>query len=212
MNIPHHERLVTRRDFLLRAGAGFGALALTYLEQQRLFASTGPAALDPLAAKPPNFSAKAKSVIFLFMEGGPSHLDTFDYKPRLRELAGQKLPVSGKSILHTRLGRGTLQSAGEPWRYRWRQRMGIRSIVPRRWSQSRSGQSPSKVGDRIYRHGRPLPILLWISNGWHQKDWKPRKLQPGLLTVSGWQTPINPASEKCPDRNIMSSLNTVSRP
>src|SRR6516162_4879604 len=99
MNIPHHERLVTRRDFLLRAGAGFGALALTYLEQQRLFASTGPAALDPLAAKPPNFSAKAKSVIFLFMEGGPSHLDTFDYKPQLRRLAGQKLPESFGPII-----------------------------------------------------------------------------------------------------------------
>src|SRR2546425_12282061 len=91
--IPHHERLYTRRDFLSRAGAGFGAVALAYLlEQDRLLASAAEVAANPLGAKPQHFAAKAKSVIFLFMEGGPSHLDTFDYKPKLRELAGEKLP------------------------------------------------------------------------------------------------------------------------
>jgi hypothetical protein len=98
--LPHHEPLYTRRDFLSRAGAGFGALALTFLlEQERLLAVPGKAALDPLAPHPQHFPAKAKSVIFLFMEGGPSHLDTFDYKPKLRELAGQKLPESFGPII-----------------------------------------------------------------------------------------------------------------
>src|SRR6266403_6404125 len=93
--IPHHESLYTRRDFLSRAGAGFGALALTYLlEQERLLATSAGPTPNPLSAKPPHFAAKAKSVIFLFMEGGPSHLDTFDPKPKLRELAGQRLPES----------------------------------------------------------------------------------------------------------------------
>jgi len=93
--VPHHEPLFNRRDFLARAGAGFGALALTYLlERESLLASTVAAAANPLAARPQHFPARAKSVIFLFMEGGPSHLDTFDYKPKLREMAGQRLPES----------------------------------------------------------------------------------------------------------------------
>jgi hypothetical protein len=98
--LPHHEALFTRRDFLTRAGAGFGALALTYLmEQERQLAAATGSADDALAARSPHFSAKAKSVIFLFMEGGPSHLDTFDYKPQLRRLAGQKLPESFGPII-----------------------------------------------------------------------------------------------------------------
>src|SRR5713101_4303800 len=98
--VPHYESLYTRRDFLSRAGAGFGALALTYLlEHDRLLASPSKTPASPLSPKPPHFSAKAKSVIFLFMEGGPSHLDTFDPKPKLRELAGQRLPESFGSII-----------------------------------------------------------------------------------------------------------------
>jgi hypothetical protein len=97
---PHHESLYTRRDFLSRAGAGFGALALTYLlEQERLLAGPTPPASDPLAQRPQHFPAKARNVIFLFMEGGPSHLDTFDPKPKLREFAGQKLPESFGPII-----------------------------------------------------------------------------------------------------------------
>src|SRR5258706_9974519 len=97
---PHHEPLYNRRDFLTRAGAGFGALALTYLlEKEALAASVVSSATNPFAAKPPHFPAKAKSIIFLFMEGGPSHLDTFDPKPKLREMAGQRLPESFGPII-----------------------------------------------------------------------------------------------------------------
>src|SRR6266581_4165107 len=97
---PHLELLYTRRDFLSRAGAGFGALALAYLlEQESAIANTTQVDPNPLGPKPPHFSAKARNVIFLFMEGGPSHLDTFDYKPRLREMAGQKLPESFGPII-----------------------------------------------------------------------------------------------------------------
>src|SRR2546427_8112858 len=104
--VPHYEPLYTWRDFRSRRGAGFGALALTYLlERDRLLAAPVEASTNPLAAKPSHFAAKAKSVIFLFMEGGPSHLDTFDYKPKLRELAGQRLPESFAPII-TALGVG----------------------------------------------------------------------------------------------------------
>src|SRR5687767_15050614 len=83
----------SRRQMLMQAGAGFGYLALQgMLGQQALAAATASASgavkpgasLSPLAAKTPHFAPKAKRVIFLFMQGGPSHLDTFDYKPKLQ--------------------------------------------------------------------------------------------------------------------------------
>ena len=82
----------TRRDFLRRAGGGFGALALADLLQRIPLGAAQPAM--PLAAKPLPLRARAKSVIFLFMEGGPSHLDLFDPKPLVNQLAGQPIPPS----------------------------------------------------------------------------------------------------------------------
>ncbi len=97
-NGPETLRPTTRRDLLSRAGFGFGMLALSaILSEEGLLAAEaeGPAATpNPLAPRQPHFSAKAKSVIFLFMSGGPSHLETFDPKPELQRLAGQKLPES----------------------------------------------------------------------------------------------------------------------
>ncbi len=74
------ERSLNRRDFLTRAGGGFGALALT-----GMLRAAAPAA---------HHRGGAKRVIFLFMEGGPSHMDLFDPKPELNRLAGQRLPGS----------------------------------------------------------------------------------------------------------------------
>jgi hypothetical protein len=96
MSIPHYEVLANRRDFLLRSGAGFGALAMSYLTQDNpLFA----AHVSPLATKQSHYPATAKSCIFLFMEGGPSHIDLFDPKPKLNELAGQPLPPSFGNVI-----------------------------------------------------------------------------------------------------------------
>ena len=94
-SLPHYERPVTRRDMLLKGGAGFGGLALASL----LGAQSAGAAATPLAAQRSFRPARAKSVIFLFMEGGPSHLDTFDPKPLLNELAGKPLPQSFGKII-----------------------------------------------------------------------------------------------------------------
>src|SRR5215471_11076996 len=80
-----------RREFLTDACCGFGALAFaSMLQQEELRA----AAFNPLAPKPPHMPAKAKSVVFLFLAGGPSHMDTFDPKPLLNQLNGQKRPAS----------------------------------------------------------------------------------------------------------------------
>ena len=79
--------LASRRRFLTRAGSGLGALALGHMLGQ-----SAPAAGMP--AKKPHHAPKAKSVIWLFMEGGPSHMDLFDPKPALHRLAGQPTPES----------------------------------------------------------------------------------------------------------------------
>ena len=84
--------LPTRREMLSRAGGGFGSLALAgLLADQGLLADSTPTALSPLAARPAHFAPKAKSVIFLFMYGGPSHIDLFDYKPALKKFAGKNV-------------------------------------------------------------------------------------------------------------------------
>ncbi|MCS7025034.1 MAG: DUF1501 domain-containing protein [Bryobacteraceae bacterium] len=89
--MPEHVRLTkNRRDFLRDAFCGFGSLAFASLLAQEQ-ARAGK--LNPLAAKPPHFAPKARAVIFLFMAGGPSHIETFDPKPLLNQLHGQKRPA-----------------------------------------------------------------------------------------------------------------------
>src|SRR5215831_8542114 len=111
MNPSHHllldPRLMSRREMLRRAGLGFGSWALLDLlardgvaaEPSAISESPSAVPLNPLAPKPPHFPARAKSVIFLFMQGGPSHIDTFDPKPLLAKLDGQPLPASATSSL-----------------------------------------------------------------------------------------------------------------
>src|SRR6059058_3293602 len=84
-----------RRSFLRNAGCGFGSVALAALlaEEGKLFADDEPAT-DPLAPRKPHFEPAAKRVIYLFMSGGPSHVDLFDPKPELTKLHGQPLPAS----------------------------------------------------------------------------------------------------------------------
>jgi hypothetical protein len=90
----------TRRAFLARCGVGLSGIALqTLLAEDR----------DPLAPKIPHLPPRAKSVIWCFMEGGPSHIDLFDPKPKLKELTGQPLPPSfGRPITAMGTGNNTL--------------------------------------------------------------------------------------------------------
>ncbi len=99
----HVPAFASRREFLHLAGGGFGALAMSAL------AADAAPTDDPLTPKLPHFAAKAKSVIFLFMEGGPSHVDLFDPKPELTKRHGQKLPDSfGRVITPMGAGGNTL--------------------------------------------------------------------------------------------------------
>jgi hypothetical protein len=100
--MSEHKRLPrSRRDFLFNAGSGLGALALGGLLSQDGLLPRAAAAnvIDPLKPKPPHFNPTAKSVIWLFMEGGPSHLDTFDPKPALAKLEGQPMPASFGTVV-----------------------------------------------------------------------------------------------------------------
>ncbi len=87
MSREHSRPTRNRREFLCDAFCGFGALAYTSMMHAAEVRN------NPLAAKEPHMPAKAKSVIFLFMAGGPSHLETFDPKPLLNKLDGQKRPA-----------------------------------------------------------------------------------------------------------------------
>jgi len=85
----------TRRHFFAQCSMGIGSIALASLmADRRLGAEPIAPTTDPLAPKVAHFPAKAKNVIFLFMAGGPSQLETFDYKPKLNELSGQPIPKS----------------------------------------------------------------------------------------------------------------------
>jgi hypothetical protein len=91
-------KLVTRRQFFRDCGTGLGSLALASLLKRDLLAAdpepaAGPAS-DPTLPRPPHFAAKAKNVIYLHMAGAPSQLDLLDYKPKLVELDGQRVPES----------------------------------------------------------------------------------------------------------------------
>ena len=86
------DRLLTRREMLRRSGMGFASLGLAGLLQSESRADTAGAPITPLTPKKPHFEAKAKRVIHLFMNGGPSHVDTFDPKPALARYAGKALP------------------------------------------------------------------------------------------------------------------------
>jgi Protein of unknown function (DUF1501) len=99
--MPNHkpkieDSLLTRREMLCRCGMGFGATALAGLMGEIGLLAPAEAAEyhGPLAPKKPQFPAKAKRVIHLFMNGGPSHVDTFDPKPLLQKYAGKPLPMT----------------------------------------------------------------------------------------------------------------------
>lgn len=109
----------TRREFLWESGAGFGSLGLTallsgdgFLSRQAVAADGQTRFVNPMAPKQPQFTPKAKSVIFLFMYGGPSHVDTFDYKPKL-------YPLDGKTIEVKTFGRGGHRNQGRVVGPKW---------------------------------------------------------------------------------------------
>ena len=96
--------MTSRRDMLQQSALGFGSLALTSLLQ----------AENPLAAKRPHFRPRAKRVIFLFMKGGPAHMDTFEYKPLLQRDHGKPLPFDKPKVTFANTG----NLLASPWQFK----------------------------------------------------------------------------------------------
>ncbi len=123
----------SRREFLCRAGGGLGAIALhAMLADESRAGATRDA--DPLAPKPPHFAPKAKRVIFLFMTGGVSHVDSFDPKPKLFADHNKSITVDN---FQGRLGNFTMYLKSPNWTFR------------------RSGQSGTEVSD-LFPHVRSI--------------------------------------------------------
>ncbi len=138
----------TRREFLWQSGAGFGSVALAallgndgFLDSQSMAADGKTPYQNPMAAKPSMFPAKAKSVIFLFMYGGPSHIDTFDYKPTM---VGQ----DGKTIQVKTFGRGGHKNEGR--------------IVEPRWKFQQYGECGKWVSDLFPNVARHVDDIAFI--------------------------------------------------
>ena len=114
---------ISRRDMLVRCANGFGAVALAaLLGEEGYGADLAPRRdVDPMAPKPSHYPAKAKSVIFLFMDGGPSQVDTFDPKPRLDREHGQAIKAKVQPTQFNNVGK-VLKC---PWKFRNRGESGI---------------------------------------------------------------------------------------
>src|SRR6185295_5228010 len=129
----------SRRQLLRQTAAGFGSLALAALLQDSAYqdiAYAAPAAgntaigdaaaakllaQNPLSERAPHFPAKAKRVIFLFMHGGPSHVDTFDYKPLLKRDHGKPIPFAKPRVQFAKTG-NLMQS---PWAFKQHGQSGL---------------------------------------------------------------------------------------
>jgi len=101
---------ISRREMLRRSSAGFASLALAGLLAEETAADTR---VNPLAPRPPHFPARAKRVIFLFMHGGPSQIDTFDYKPLLARDHGKPLPFAKPRVVSSETG----NLLASPWKF-----------------------------------------------------------------------------------------------
>lgn len=116
--LPHP---LSRRQMLQQSGIGFGSLALAGLLGKESISQAAPSAKHPLAPKTPHFKPRAKRVIFMFMHGGPSQVDTFDYKPLLQRDNGK--PYPGKKPRIQSSGTGNLMAS--PWKFKQHGKSGI---------------------------------------------------------------------------------------
>ncbi|QEG15737.1 DUF1501 domain-containing protein [Gimesia maris] len=110
---------ISRRQMLKSSACGFGYMALAGLSAEAALKSQ-----SPLMSKTPHFEPRAKRVIFLFMHGGPSHVDTFDYKPRLNKEDGQRLPFKAAKNIE-KSSQENLRLMKSPWKFKQRGESGL---------------------------------------------------------------------------------------
>ncbi len=134
---------LSRRDLLRRCGVGFGELALLSLLSGNSLGRPAAPPLSPLHPKAPHAAARAKRIIFLFMHGGPSHVDTFDFKPKLVADSGKPLPFAKPRIQFAKTG----NLYKSPWEFR---------------SYGQSGTTISDLFPHVAQHADDLCVLKTI--------------------------------------------------
>jgi hypothetical protein len=195
MNRQHHElRETTRRHFFKQTGFGLGALALTSLLDERLFAQSAP-------VPRPHFAPKAKNVIFLFMAGAPSTPDLFDYKPKLQAHDGEAIPAEFIKGERFAFIKGTPRLLGTPFKFRRHGQSGqeISELLPHLASHAdeialvksmhttQFNHAPAQIfmntGHQIM--GRPS-LGAWLSYGLGSEN---RDLPAFVVLLSGEENP-----------------------
>src|SRR5262245_58975599 len=138
----------SRRRFLRDAGGGFGLLALSWmLHQEGVLADAGAEPPNPLAPKAPHFEPRIKRVIYLFMHGGPSHLETFDPKPAVQRLGGQPLPESFGMVAT-------------------RRKVAKNPLLATKWTFGKFGESGIEVSDLLPHISGHVDDLAVIRSCW----------------------------------------------
>ncbi len=185
-----------RRAFLRQAGGGFGAVALAALLADEQLAAAAPAS-DSLAPKQPHFKPRAKSVLFLYMDGGPSQVDTFDPKPRLNREHGQPFGMKMEPTQFNNNG----NTFGSPWKFQQHGESGIpvSELFPHVAGhvdkltviRSMTSEFPEHTSANYFLHtgtgvqGRPS-IGAWLGYGLGSEC---RDL-PGFVVINGGLIPV----------------------
>src|SRR3954454_14290108 len=165
----------SRRQFLL-SGLGFPALAAA-------------ATSNPFAAKSPQFPATAKNVIFLFMHGGPSHLETFDPKPVLNTLDGQHVPASFGSVQlqFSKFEQSTVLGVKRKFQKYGKSGIEVSDLFP---NVAQHVDDMAVIRSMYHDGFTHTAALNWLNNGW------PRLGRPSL--GSGWVYGLGSGSENLP--------------
>ncbi|MSR30827.1 MAG: DUF1501 domain-containing protein [Gemmataceae bacterium] len=163
----------TRREFIWQTGAGFTGVALAGMLEQEFFQARAADLASPLAPKKPHHDPKATSVIFLYMYGGPSHIDTFDYKPAMNGM-------DGKTITVKTFGRGGHKNQGrivEPkWKFKQHGQCG-------KWVSSLFPNLANHVDDIAFLHSMTADSPI---HGSAMIQMNTGKVQTGSPCIGSW--------------------------
>ena len=152
----------SRRNFLERAALGLGGVAASWLLNRDIASA---AAVNPLAARKPPLPATAKSVIFLFMHGGPSHIDSFDPKPLLEKLSGQFVPESfgDVQLQFSKFREAPILASRRSFKKYGRAGMDISDLFP---NIARHADDLAVIRSMNHDGFTHTAALNWLNNGW----------------------------------------------
>ena len=188
---------MTRREALLKTGRGFGALALASLLEG--------AETNPLAPKQPHEKARAKSVIYLFMHGGVSHVDTFDYKPELQKRSGESLSVELAKTIKTSFIHDPTKAVlrGSPWEFKPGGKSGlpVSDLYPNLRDQADRLAVIKSCHSNVFDHA---PAIYLVNSG---------SQFPGRPCLGSWVTyGLGTENQNLPAFVVMSDGSTKSGP